>query len=325
MKKVMKIIGIVLLCIVVLVVVLIVVNMIKTAINNKRVWIPDDYYTAFESDSALEKKYAGLGEYEVKELEFDSENKAIDKIHVWYPNEAEDRQYPVILVVNASNTAAINLKPVYARLASWGFVVVGNDDRQTGTGETASETLDYVLNLNKDENSELFGKMDEEHIGCVGYSQGGAGAINAVTKFENSDKFTALFTGSASYALLSKNMGWEYDVSKINIPYFMTAGTGSSDDAGNSDIHSNEVKEFPGVAPLASLVENYDGITADVFKIRARVTGAEHEQMLQKTDGYMTDWMLYHLQGDTEAASVFVGENADILTNNGWQDVEKNK
>ena len=322
MKKVMKIIGIVLLCIVVLVVVLIVVNMIKTAINNKRVWVPDDYYTAFESDSALEKKYAGLGEYEVKELEFESENKSIDKIRVWYPNEAEDRQYPVIVIVNASNTAALNLKPAYARLASWGFIVVGNDDRQTGTGKTASETLDYVLNLNKDKNSELFGKIDEEHIGCVGYSQGGAGAINAVTKFENSDKFTALFTGSAAYALLSKNMGWEYDVSQINIPYFMTAGTGNTDDNGGS-IHDD--KNLAGIAPLASLVENYDGITADVFKIRARVTGAEHEQMLQKTDGYMTAWMLYHLQGDTEAASVFVGENADILTNNGWQDVEKNK
>ena len=322
MKKVMKIIGIVLLCIVVLVVVLIVVNMIKTAINNKRVWIPDNYYTAFESDSALEKKYAGLGEYEVKELEFDSENKSIDKIRVWYPNEAEDRQYPVIVIVNASNTAALNLKPAYARLASWGFIVVGNDDRQTGTGKTASETLDYVLNLNKDKNSELFGKINEEHIGCVGYSQGGAGAINAVTKFENSDKFTALFTGSASYALLSQNMGWGYDVSQINIPYFMTAGTGNTDDNGGS-IHDD--KNLAGIAPLASLVENYDGITADVFKLRARVTGAEHQDMLHLTDGYMTAWMLYHLQGDTEAASVFVGENADILTNNGWQDVEKNK
>ena len=322
MKKVMKIIGIVLLCIVVLVVVLIVVNMIKTAINNKRIWIPDNYYMAFESDSALEKKYAGLGEYEVKELEFESENKSIDKIRVWYPNEAEDRQYPVILVVNASNTAALNLKPAYARLASWGFIVVGNDDRQTGTGKTASKTLDYVLNLNKDKNSELFGKIDEEHIGCVGYSQGGAGAINAVTKFENSDKFTALFTGSASYALLSKNMGWGYDVSQIKIPYFMTAGTGNTDDNGGS-IHDD--KNLAGIAPLASLVENYDGITADVFKLRARVTGAEHQDILHLTDGYMTAWMLYHLQGDEEAASVFVGENADILTNNGWQDVEKNK
>ena len=118
-------------------------------------------------------------------------------------------------------------------------------------------------------------------------------------------------------------MGWGYDVSKISIPYFMTAGTGSSDDAGNSEIHNNEV--FAGVAPLASLVENYDGITADVFKLRARVTGAEHQDMLHLTDGYMTAWMLYHLQDDAEAASVFVGDNAEIFTNNAWQDVEKNK
>ena len=322
MKKVMPIKLVVILITVIVVTSLASCGIIKNYKQQRSVWIPDNYYTAFESDSALEKKYAGLGEYEVKELEFESENKSIDKIRVWYPNEAEDRQYPVILVVNASNTAAINLKPVYARLASWGFVVVGNDDRQTGTGETASETLDYVLNLNKDENSELFGKMDEEHIGCVGYSQGGAGAINAVTRFENSDKFTALFTGSASYALLSKNMGWKYDVSQINIPYFMTAGTGNTDDNGGS-IHDD--KNLAGIAPLASLVENYDGITADVFKLRARVTGAEHQDMLHLTDGYMTAWMLYHLQGDTEAASAFVGENADILTNNGWQDVEKNK
>ena len=101
-----------------------------------------------------------------------------------------------------------------------------------------------------------------------------------------------------------------------------TAGTGNTDDNGGS-IHDD--KNLAGIAPLASLVENYDGITADVFKLRARVTGAEHQDMLHLTDGYMTAWMLYHLQGDTEAASVFVGENADILTNNGWQDVEKNK
>ena len=67
------------------------------------------------------------------------------------------------------------------------------------------------------------------------------------------------------------------------------------------------------------------GITVDVFKIRARVTGAEHQDMLHLTDGYMTAWMLYHLQGDEEAAGVFVGDNAEILTNNGWQDIEKNK
>lgn len=241
-------------------------------------------------------------------------------IRIWYPSELEEieKQYPMILVVNASNMAALNYEPYFCRLASWGFIVVGNDDRQTGTGVTASKTLDFVLNL---KDSVLSGKIDETAIGCVGYSQGGAGAINAVTQYENSGKFTALFTGSGAYSLLSTSMGWEYDISKVTIPYFMTAGTGKSDDTGVADINA----EFGGVAPLASLIQNYEAISDDVFKVRARVAGAEHEDMQVKTDAYMTAWMLYHLQGDAEAGNVFLGENAEMLDNTSWQDIEKNQ
>ena len=47
--------------------------------------------------------------------------------------------------------------------------------------------------------------------------------------------------------------------------------------------------------------------------------------MLMRSDGYMTAWMLYQLKDDAEAASVFIGEEAEILHNNNWQDVEKNQ
>ena len=78
------------------------------------------------------------------------------------------------------------------------------------------------------------------------------------------------------------------------------------------------------MAPLASLVEIFGNMTDDVLKVRARVTGAEHEQMQARTEGYMTAWMLYHLQGDQGAGKVFLGENAEILSNSNWQDIEKN-
>ena len=316
MKKMLKIIGIVLLCLVGVVVLL----LVKNYIDSQRPMLPEDYYTLLEYEMPLERNYAGIGNYEVKNTVYKSDDKAIGNIRVWYPAELEEseKQYPMILVVNASNTAALNYEPFFSRLASWGFIVVGNDDRQTGTGVTASKTLDFVLNLKA---SVLSGKIDERAIGCVGYSQGGAGAINAVTKFENSGKFTALFTGSAAYSLLSTSMGWEYDISKVTIPYFMTAGTGKSDDTGVADINA----EFGGVAPLASLIHNYEEICDDVFKVRARVTDAEHEDMQVKTDAYMTAWILYHLQGDTEAGLVFLGEDAELLGNSGWQDIEKNQ
>ncbi len=69
---------------------------------------------------------------------------------------------------------------------------------------------------------------------------------------------------------------------------------------------------------------DYDSIADDVPKIRARAVGAEHEQMLMRSDGYMIAWMLYQLTGDEEAGTIFHRENAEILHNANWQDVEKN-
>ena len=131
----------------------------------------------------------------------------------------------------------------------------------------------------------LSGRIDRENIGIVGYSQGGAGALAAVTEYGNGAAYKTIFTGSAAYPVLSNNMGWKYDVAKISIPYFMTAGTGISDDAGVEDVS----REFAGVAPLVSLIENYNSISGNQMKIRARAVGVE------------------------------------ILSNANWQDIEKNK
>ena len=77
--------------------------------------------------------------------------------------------------------------------------------------------------------------------------------------------------------------------------------------------------------PLEALKDIYNMMSQDTTKIRARIKGAEHEDMLTLTDGYMTAWFLYHLQGDEEAGAVFFGDNAEILNNANWQDVQKNR
>ena len=317
MKKVMKFIGVIILVIAAVVAALV----IKGVIEAKKASVKDDYYTEFSSSAPLEQKYSQLGTYEVSSFDDPSDNETIKKVRFWYPSELEsnNKKYPVIIVVNASGTPAFKYEPWFKRLASWGFIVVGNEDPQAGTGETTSIMLDYLLNLPKDHR--LNDRLDKENIGIMGFSQGGAGALAAVTMYDNGTAYKTIFTGSAAYPFLAGNMGWKYDVSKIKIPYFMAAGTGATDDKGVADI----TKEYAGVAPLASLVENYEKISDDVLKVRARATGAEHEDMLARSDGYMTAWMLWQLRGDEEAATVFTGEAAEILHNNNWQDVEKNK
>ncbi|WP_162990166.1 poly(ethylene terephthalate) hydrolase family protein [Mesobacillus foraminis] len=321
MKKILKVIGITVLSFIALLILLLAFLLLKNYIDSKKPYIEDTYYENFQSDIALEKKYAGLGSYEVSRLEQKSEDDTIKEYRVWYPTELESKsqEYPLIVVTNASNMAASNYEPFFERLASWGFIVAGNEDRGAGSGFSTSKTLDYVLELNSDPDSIFHGKVSQDNIGVIGHSQGGAGAIRAVTEFDNSNKYKTIFTGSAAYPLLAKNMGWEYDISKVSIPYFMSAGTGSSDDSGEDPETS-----FGGVAPLSSLITNYDGITKDVFKVRARIKGAEHEDMLTRADGYTTAWMLYQLQDDEEAGGVFIGEAAEILSNSNWQDIEKN-
>ncbi len=87
--------------------------------------------------------------------------------------------------------------------------------------------------LNAPRDSVLHGRIDADDIGVAGYSQGGAGAIRAVTGYGNSGAFDAIFTGSAAYRRTgAKNSGCGYDTAKVAIPYFMTAGTGTSEDSG---------------------------------------------------------------------------------------------
>ena len=318
MKKVLMILGILLGIIVLLAAAFLIYNAVKThkTLNDPR--LPDDYYALIQTGGALEAKYVGRGSYDVESIVVPSEHKSIKNIRIFYPAELKgtERKYPLVMVVNGSQSPAKTYLPYFERLASWGFIVVGTDDPQPGTGETASEALDYVLN-----ESEIRDHIDTANMGAAGYSQGGAGAINAVTKFENSRLYKTLFTGSAAYPLLAKSMGWEYDVADIAVSYFMTAATGASDDTGAADANA----EFGGVCPLQALEEIYNTLPDSLAKVRARCVGAEHEEMQLRTDGYMTAWMLWQLQGDEEAAKVFVGDDAELLTNAGWQDIEKNQ
>lgn len=292
---------------------------VKTCLFGEESSVADDYYASFTSECPLEQRYSQLGPYEVAQLDIPSEDERIGTVRVWYPSdlEASDVAWPVVVAVNASGTPASKYEPWFARLATWGFVVVGNEDPQAGTGETASLTLDSIMDL--PDGCPLAGRLDEDRMGIVGFSQGGAGALAALTQYENGSLYRTVFTGSAAYPFLAENMGWRYDASKVSVPWLMVAGTGASDDAGVED----PTKEFGGVAPLSSLVEDYDAVDPALPRVRARAVGAEHEEMLARGDGYMTAWLLWQLAGDEEAAQAFVGDGAEIVHNPGWQDVEK--
>ena len=255
----------------------------------------------------LEKKYLADGTYKVKKATVDAE-KPIKKYTIYYPEELENssKKYPMILVVNQTGGKATKIESMLEQLATWGFIVVGNQDKGTGTGETTITELKYMLSENENKGSVFYDKIDLNNIGITGHSQGGAAVMNAITKYEESKYFkTAVPISPVSEKTTREATNYNYDSSKVNIPIFILAGT-----SGDFEIKT--------VIPFEEFKMMYDKIKSP--KVEARRTDMTHDDMLYKAEGYVTAWFMWQLQNDSEAAKVFIGENAELLDNKLYQD-----
>lgn len=317
MKIFIKIIGTILLILIVVIFVLF--KVMEYRGNN--------YYNYLETEKELEKKYSQLGEYEVSFKSFDADSDVFKEYEIWYPTDLEnsDEKYPLVVIANGTGTTASKYKSFFKHLASWGFIVVGNEDENSRSGESSSKSLDYVLKLNEDKNSIFYNKIDTDNIGIGGHSQGGVGTINAVNNWDNGKLYKAMYTASATSPFWGQEnqfgSQWAYDVEKITIPYFFTSGTGYFD-AGEAV--SIEETSGQGICPLYAMEDIYSKLTTE-YKVMGRLANIDHGETFIKADGYMTAWFMYWLKNDLQAGSVFFDDDAEILTNTNWQDVKINK
>lgn len=319
MKKVLKAVLIALAAIIVLFILCIVGVKIMADYQTSH------YYAYATPAGEIEKKYTAMGPYQVSSAEFDASSEAWKKYEVWYPAEMKDSSnpYPLVVMANGTGVKASQYPEVFKHLASWGFIVIGNEDENSRTGASSAASLDFILGLNGEPDSVFYGKVDTDHVGIAGHSQGGVGTINAVTAQSNGSCYKAMFTASATSSFWGQEQAlgteWSYDVSKVQIPYFMVAGTGPWDAGTATDITATEGQ---GICPLWSMTENFEAVPQSVHKVLAREVGKDHGDMLRFADGYMTAWFVYWLQEDPQAGSAFFGENPEISTNTNWQDVK---
>ncbi len=213
----------------------------------------------------------------------------------------------MVVVLNGTGVLPKKYKALFKHLASWGFVVIGNDDGSTGFGKSADEIINMIYSENNNNNSIFFEKLDLNNIGITGHSQGGAGVFTAISIMENKDKYKTAVSLSPTHEETAHQLGWNYDLTKINIPTLMIAGT-------QGDF------ETQAVIPIEKMIEMYNKITSQ--RIMLRRIGAEHGQMLYSADGYVTAWFMWQLQGDEIASKAFVGENPEIRNNELYQDVQ---
>lgn len=232
------------------------------------------------------------------------------KFLIFYPKELEtsNKKYPVIVISNGSGTPLSKYQAVAEHYASWGFIVIGTEEKHDWDAAAAEMSLRYLEKMNANEKireiaSIFYQKVDFENVGIVGHSQGGVGVFNAITDTKHKDFYKTAVSLSPTNKTLASNLFWDYDATRIQIPILIISGEGGGDD---------------WVVNLDQLKEIYNDISAPKIALRRKST--PHNEVLYAPDGYIMAWFLWQLAGDEEAKMAFVGENPEIIQNELYTD-----
>ena len=270
---------------------------------SRRPFVPNDYTETVETGGALEAKYLAMGPYEVKQVKAE-EPEDWKEFVAYYPAQLEDSgdQWPAVVFVNGTGVYAAKYPALFRHLASWGFIVLGNEDPGTFSGDSTDATLAWLLEQNGDPDSVFYQKVDTAHMGLSGHSQGGVGVFNAISEQPNGGLYTCAVSLSPTQEDLAAALNIPYDPSKTVIPALVLAGT------------SNDVITPEGMEKL------YGKLGGP--KAMALRTDTDHGSMLYSGDGYVTAWLMYWLRGDEEAGKAFWGEAPELAGNPNWRGVQ---
>ena len=264
-------------------------------------FVPRDYTKKTATGGPIEAHYLAMGAHGVKSLSVAVDEPA-KKITCFYPEELpqETRRWPVVVFVNGTGVMPAKYDTLFKHLASWGFIVIGNDDPGTWSGKSADSTLEWLLQENDRVDSIFHDKVNTGRIGISGHSQGGVGVFNAVSIQSHKGLYKAAVALSPTNEEIAAKLQMPYDVTKVEIPMLMVSGT----------VGDFETKF---VIPQDKMQKMYSRLT--VPKAMMRRKNCDHGQSLYSADGYVTAWFLWHLKDDGEAAKSFTGEHPELLEN----------
>ena len=269
------------------------------------IYIADNFRDYVNNDeNTLEKKYGEKGSYSYGTYEVLCDPN-LDKClkngffnyKIYYPLELthNDKKYPLIVFSNALNYGYYYITPLLEHLASWGFVVIANDEGKSYLSIGIRESLRYMIQLNNDTNSIFFDKIDMDNIGFSGHSAGASGVLY-YTNFECQDelknlKIKSLFPSCINtLEMIQKYFGISIDFTKVNIPYiFLTSSEQELDQISDANFTEKYLYKFRN----------------NEYQFIARKRSTMHHNFYWNSVGYQTAWFLYTLANNEEAKTIF--------------------
>jgi hypothetical protein len=199
-------------------------------------------------------------------------------------------KYPVITWANGTCGLIHGYSALLSTVASHGFVIVASNSTWTNTPPTKGiqlKALDYAKALNEDPKSALYQRLDLEHIGADGHSQGAA----ATFEVANDPRIDSLIL-------------WNYQVSNDK-PFLAVSGERDTDDTRTP----------------ASMKADADAATkpgAWVYYHKIPLTGGTatgHLTLMEQPERVVDmaiAWWKWQLKGDLEAKKMFIGDSCGL-------------
>ncbi|WP_405386199.1 acetylxylan esterase [Streptomyces sp. NBC_01102] len=217
---------------------------------------------------------------------------------LYYPRDIanSDRRHPVIVWGNGTNGIPLVYRDLLLHWASQGFIVAAANTPQSNLGISMRAGIDMLTGRNADPDSIFRDRVDLEHIGASGHSQGGAAAI-VVGADPRIDTILPIQPGPLA------------DINAVHVPALLLAGQ------KDSIVFPFLVKAFYNAA---------DHIPALYGELR----GADHFTVVGDPGPFAaptTAWFRAHLMGDQTARAQFFGPGCGICTDTTtWSDVRRN-
>ncbi|MFI6477148.1 acetylxylan esterase [Nonomuraea sp. NPDC050663] len=217
---------------------------------------------------------------------------------LYYPRDIarSTRRHPVIVWGNGTFAFPVVYRDLMLQWASHGFIVSAANTPMSNLGISMRAGIDALAARDADPSSVFHGKVDLEHIGASGHSQGGAAAI-VVGDDPRVDTILPIQPGPLA------------NIDAVDGPAFLMAGQYDS-------------IVFPAL--VKSFYNDADHIPA----IYGEVRRADHFTVVGDPGPFAaptTAWFRFQLMGDQEARALFYGPNCGICTDTGtWSDVRRN-
>ena len=202
--------------------------------------------------------------------------------YVYYPADllTSDETYPVVVWSNGSWCPVQTYYGYIQPLVEAGYVVIADTDLYTKYGSSVVDSVEFAYEINEDEDSLFYGKIDTDAIGATGHSLGGEACVNACA---STDKIKCIVS------LAGCSTADEVDAMQTDVPTLFFGG--------QYDINVPKDKYC---------VTSFNEINGPAVYVYC--TNVEHFACWYLPDlytGYAVDWLDIYLKGDTSKLSIF--------------------